>query len=80
MQLMIALDGSVRCVYEEAIDLCQLGSTVIHRASHVEPAPEGWYADLSPVQGPQLGPFTLRSEALAAEQQWLLANWLTRSA
>jgi hypothetical protein len=28
--------------------------------------------------GPRLGPFALRSEALAAEQHWLEANWLPR--
>ena len=41
----------------------------ITRASHVEPDAEGrWLADLTPVAGPVLGPFDLRSEALAAEQ------------
>ena len=36
----------------------------------------GWLADLSPVNGPVLGPFDRRSEALAAELAWLEANWL----
>jgi len=50
----------------------------IQRGSHVDPTPDGqWQADLSPTGGPMLGPFPLRSEALAAESQWLEENWLT---
>jgi len=38
----------------------------------VEPDEQGqWSAELSPVQGPILGPFDLRSHALAAETAWL---------
>ena len=45
-----------------------------------EPTPSGdWLADLAPVDGPQIGPFDKRSEALAAEVAWLQQNWLTRS-
>jgi hypothetical protein len=37
-----------------------------------EPDENGrWWADLSPVAGPKLGPFTKRSEALHAEVEWL---------
>lgn len=72
MQLIIGLDGDVRCVYAEEIDLRALGTLSIVRASHVEPSSEGgWMADLAPVGGPILGPFEQRSEALAAEQFWL---------
>ena len=77
MQLIITPGGAVRCVYSEAIDLQALGSPTITRASHVEPDQQGrWLADLSPVNGPTLGPFRTRSEALAAEKAWLEANWL----
>ena len=38
--------------------------------------PGGWRADLSPVGGPQLGPFRRRSEALRAEAAWLVEHWL----
>ena len=77
MDLVVKPDGGVRAIYSEAIDLAALGSTQIMRASHVEPTPEGrWAADLRPVNGPMLGPFMLRSQALAAEQIWLEANWL----
>ena len=78
MQIIITLGGAVRAIYGEAIDLAALGSPVITRASHVEPDQQGrWLADLSPVNGPSLGPFPSRNEALAAEQQWLEAHWLT---
>jgi len=58
--------------------LLSLGQPNIQRASQVEPTPQGrWQADLSQVGGPTLGPFPLRSDALAAEIQWLEENWLT---
>ena len=78
MQLVITPQGSVRCIYGEAIDLLALGRLSISRGSYVEPNDCGqWQADLAPVDGPQLGPFGNRSQALAAEEQWLLENWLT---
>lgn len=77
MQLLIQPDGSVRCVYGEAIDLACLGRLAISRGSYVEPDELGqWTADLSPVAGPCLGPFPHRSDALNAEAAWLAANWL----
>lgn len=79
MQLLIQPDGRVRCVYDEAIDLSALGQVQISRGSHVEPDDNGsWFADLSPVRWPRLGPFERRSEALAAERRWLSENWLVR--
>lgn len=77
MELVIHTGGNVRCVYDETLDLTTLGPLDIRRASYVEPTPRGrWNADLSPVQGPNLGPFESRSEALLAEQAWLAAHWL----
>ena len=68
MQLVITPGGTLRCVYDEAVDLSSVGRSVIFRASHVEPDQNGsWHADLSPVGGPFLGPFSQRSAALAAE-------------
>ena len=78
MQLVIEPDGSLHTIYGEQIDLHALGRPAISRASHVEPDPHGrWFADLSPVAGPKLGPFDRRSQALAAEISWLESNWLT---
>jgi len=80
MQLVIKPNGEVRCVYDETIDLRQLGQLSVQRGSTVEPDDVGiWFADLAIVNGPKLGPFRLRSEALTAERQWLESHWLTRS-
>jgi hypothetical protein len=71
MQLIVGPDGSIRCLYDEAINLAAFGRLSITRASHVEPDNAGrWFVDLAPVTGPLLGPFARRSEALAAEQRW----------
>lgn len=76
MTLHVGLDGEVKAVYGEALDLASLGTLTFCRASHVEPDAEGrWHADLSPVSGPALGPFARRSEAVAAELAWLGAYW-----
>ena len=78
MTLFIASDGTARAVYDEAIDLAVLGTLRISRASAVEPDASGrWTADLRACEGPVLGPFALRSQALAAEVAWLEAAWLT---
>lgn len=67
--------GHVSFVWDDALaELCDEGTTHVERVSHVEPAPGGWTADMNPVGGPVLGPFTLRGEALAAERAWLAAN------
>ena len=81
MDLVISPDGVVRAIYAEDIDLGALGRTMTTRASHVEPDAEGgWIADLTPVSGPVLGPFSRSSQALEAEQRRLEANWLTAPA
>ena len=72
MELVVSADGVARCIYDEALDLREIGALKITRASHVEPDAEGcWWADMGPVDGPVLGPFRSRSEALAAEREWL---------
>ena len=77
MQLIVASSGAVRCVYGEELDLSSIGVLTIFRGSHVEPTAESHCtADLSPVNGPLLGPFPSRSEALCAERQWLDEHWL----
>jgi hypothetical protein len=73
MELVVGADGVARCIYDEALDLHELGKLQITRASHVEPDAEGhWWADMGPVDGPVLGPFRNRSEALEAERVWLV--------
>ena len=72
MELVIDAGGDIRCIYGEALDLREIGRLQITRASHVEPNADGyWWADMGPVNGPVLGPFGSRSEALAAEKEWL---------
>jgi hypothetical protein len=80
MEIIIAPGGVVRCLYDERVDLPALGRLTIRRASHVEPTADGqWTADLSPLGGQILGPYPLRSAALAAEEEWIMRSWLTLS-
>jgi hypothetical protein len=73
MELVVGADGDARCIYDEALDLRELGKLQITRASHVEPDAEGfWWADMGPSDGPVLGPYGSRSEALGAEREWLM--------
>jgi hypothetical protein len=72
MELVVGVDGVARCIYDETLDLRELGKLQITRASHVEPDADGyWWADMGPSGGPVLGPFRSRSEALGAERAWL---------
>jgi hypothetical protein len=60
---------------DELALLLDEGSATVTRVSHVEPSHQdgrhGWTADMTPVDGPVLGPFTTRAEALDAERVWL---------
>ena len=73
MELVVDAGGDVRCVYGEELDLREIGKLQITRASHVEPDRDGfWWADMGPVDGPVLGPYGSRTEALGAERRWLI--------
>ena len=77
MQILIQPDGAMRYLYDETLDLQELGQLHIERGSYVEPNTAGqWTANLSPVNGPLLGPFPNRSAALSAEHDWLNKHWL----
>jgi hypothetical protein len=70
----ITENGGFEFLYSDSLRaLTSMGTTTTRRASHVEPAPNGtdWLADLSPVDGPTLGPFDTRDAALAAERLWI---------
>lgn len=72
MEIFVDAGGDIRCIYSEDVDLTELGSAKIRRASHVEPTDDGyWTADMAPMGGPVLGQYQHRSEALAAEIEWL---------
>lgn len=69
-------EGSMSFIYSDDLKpLLAEGKSTARRVSHVEPVPNGdefvWTADMSPVNGPELGPFTTRREALDAEVDWL---------
>lgn len=82
LTICVTPEGECRAIITDGADrakgvLRRIGSYRPVRASHVEPDDVGdWVADLSPVNGPKLGPFTLRADALAAETAWLEENWL----
>lgn len=75
MDLVVHPNGDVTTLYTELLDLSALGAMNIARASHVEPDDSGhWFALI--IDGPKLGPFSKRSEALAAEVAWLTEHRL----
>lgn len=75
MDLVIKRSGEITTLYSEVLDLAELGSQRIERASHVEADDQGrWWAEI--INGPKLGPFDQRSKALAAEVAWLLEHRL----
>jgi hypothetical protein len=78
MELIVDAGGHVRCIYDEALDLREIGTLQITRASHVEPDTKGyWWADMGPTAGPLLGPYGSRGEALVAEKVWLTNTCIT---
>ena len=81
MELLVGCDGGVKCIYDEVLDLRELGKLQITRASHVEPHAEGyWWADMGPVDGPVFGPFMSRTQALGVAREWLIARAIPPSA
>ena len=75
VNVTVQTNGDLRMIYYDDIaTLLTLGDSRIVRASHVEPDAHGWTADMSPVDGPMLGPFALRQDALDAEVTWLQAE------
>lgn len=70
--LSISPSGEVTFIYDDVhAGLMDEGEATTTRASHVEPQGSEWIADMSPVDGPVLGPFRLRREALDAEVEYL---------
>jgi len=68
-------ENEVRFIYSDyLIGLMNQGESVIKRASMVEPSNNKWFADLSPIGGPKLGPFDTRKEALNEEVEYINNN------
>lgn len=79
IEMTIQEDGTIKAIHNDALaPLYDESKTEIKRASHVEPVNGGeqvnWVADMSPLNGPKLGPYRLRSDALEAEVEWLKQN------
>jgi hypothetical protein len=75
--LSIDRAGGVKAIYSDGFDWEALGKPLIQRASQVEPDHLGlWWADLSLSNGPKLGPFARRADAISAEVAWLEKNRL----
>ena len=72
MQIVIRPTGVFIGIYSDSFEYGEFGKPQIRRVSHVEPDESGlWFADLSPVDGPKLGPFDKRNEAVDAEIEYL---------
>lgn len=77
MIISIDLNGGIRAIYSDGFNWQALGRPMIQRASEVEPDHLGlWYADLTLSDGPKIGPFARRTDAIAAEVRWLERNRL----
>ena len=77
MKIKVQPDGTTTHIYTEKLDLSSIGKPTTKRASCVEPDGNNkWTADLALSSGPVLGPFDKRSDALAAEVEWLEKNIL----
>lgn len=76
--IVVEPSGTIKLIYQDDLrGLLAEGRGEIHRVSHVEPTAGGqWEADLSPVDGPVLGPFETRQAALDAEVEYLNTNVL----
>ena len=76
-EIQIVISGDrIRFLHQDDLaEAMQVGRSTTLRASGVEPSEAGWNADLRPVNGPVLGPFTRRDSALQAEAQWLRENF-----
>jgi hypothetical protein len=74
-KIAIPLDGPITFIYRDDLaPLCE-GQYSIERVSNVEPCEGGWEARM--INGPTLGPFTLRQQALDAEKEYLERKMFT---
>lgn len=67
MTLFIKPNGNIECLYSEEIDLSELGTLTVQRASHVEFNNEKQLWEVRLVNSGVLGYFKTRREALDFE-------------
>lgn len=73
-QIIIRTDGAVVFVYDDELrPLLDLGTSQVHRASHVEPERDFdgrmlWSIDFAPIGGQPISGFKRRDEALHTER------------
>lgn len=83
VSIFILSDGTVKFLYyDELKPLLGIGDVDVKRASHVDPEKTAdglkWFADLAPVNGPKLGPFETRADAITGEIDWLTEHFLNK--
>ena len=78
VSIFVETNGSVRCVYTEAVDLSEIGKLYIDRASHVEfdNLAQCWvvtWTEASEMRHSDCAKFLTRTEALQWEEAQLIA-------
>ena len=66
--------GQVRYLHDDLVaGVIDPGPVTARRASHIEISEDGktWYVDLAPVDGPTVGGFASRQQAVEYEEAWL---------
>lgn len=70
-------NGEVKFLYNEIINLDELGDKTIQRASFVEPNKDNWSVDFSPIgENVKVDGFKTRSEAINYEINYIENNIL----
>ncbi len=70
-------NGRIQYIYNEDLNINNIGKVDIKRASRVEPDKDGkWYVDLSLIGGKKINGFNKRSEAIKYEIDWIEKNIL----
>ena len=59
---------------QDALSCCRYANLVNGRYKINDNGSNQWFADMTPVRGPVLGPYETRQNALDAETAWLLEN------
>lgn len=75
IEIIFDVNGIAKMIYNEELNLTELGGDRIKRVSHVEPVDgtSSWEVRV-PVTGDTLGPFNCRSDAVKAEIEYIKEN------